>query len=75
VRVDEMEAAGWLRVHQCKARGWDLGQKFENRASVAWFGACCVKWQCGKIVRGSSDLSPGDLENGVGNGVVWGFWE
>jgi hypothetical protein len=73
VRVDEMEAAGGLRVRQREARRRDLGQKLENQASVARFQACGVKRQCRKMARGGSDPRPGDLETRVVSEVVWGM--
>ena len=72
MRDDEMEAVGGgLHVRQREASGQDLGQKLENRASVARFWACHVKWRCGKMARGGSDPRPGDLETGVVSEVVW----
>ena len=50
VRVDEMEAAGGLCIRQREARWRDLGQKIENRASVAWFQTRHVKWEYGVML-------------------------
>ena len=55
VRVYDMELAVGLRVRQREARGWGLSQKPENRVSVAWFWACCVKRRCNEMARGGGD--------------------
>jgi hypothetical protein len=48
--VNEMEAAGGLRVRQCEVGGGFV-PKTRNQAVVAWFRACRVKRQC-QAMRG-----------------------
>ena len=53
MRVDITKVAGGLCVRQCEAGGWVLGPKTRNRAFVARFRVCRVKWSC-RVVTGGS---------------------
>ena len=68
MQVNGMEAAGGLCIHKHEADG--VWAKTQNLSILAWFWACCVKWQHGKMMKGGGDCH-GDLERGVGSEVVW----